>query len=265
GGSAMIRRYVADQGRLRPITESAGPVTDGVWFDVFAPTPEEEAMLEQAVHVNIPNRADMEEIEISSRLYYEGDAAFMTAVLPARSEADAPEMAPVTFILADGLLITVRYHEPQAFRTFPLRAEKASMGCDSAESVLIALLEVIVDRLADILERVGRDVDRISRSIFRHPAHSRGKSRSFQHVLAQIGLKGDLSSNVRDSLASLERMFAFLAQYTLERKSPRDVRARLKTLTRDAASLSDHAGFLSQKITFLLDATLGMINIEQNA
>src|SRR5690606_7776428 len=104
GGSAMIRRYVADQGRLRPITESAGPVTDGVWFDVFAPTPEEEAMLEQAVHVNIPNRADMEEIEISSRLYYEGDAAFMTAVLPARSEADAPEMAPVTFILADGLL-----------------------------------------------------------------------------------------------------------------------------------------------------------------
>lgn len=260
----MIRRYVADQGRLRPITESAGPVTDGVWFDVFAPTPEEEAMLEQAVHVNIPNRADMEEIEISSRLYYEGDAAFMTAVLPARSEADAPEMAPVTFILADGLLITVRYHEPQAFRTFPLRAEKVSMGCDSAESVLIALLEVIVDRLADILERVRRDVDRISRSIFQGPANA-SKSRDFQHLLEEIGLKGDMSSNVRDSLASLQRMFAFLSQYTLERKSSRDVRARLKTLSRDAISLSDHVGFLAQKITFMLDATLGMINIEQNA
>lgn len=261
----MIRRYAAHHGRLRSLETPEQDSTEALWFDVFSPTPEEERMLEQSVRVNIPSREEMEEIEISSRLYYEDGAAFMTAILPARSDADVPEMAPVTFVLADGLLITVRFHEPQAFRTFPLRAEKTSMGCDSAESVLIALLEVIIDRLADILERVGRDVDRISRSIFRHPANSRGKSRDFQHVLEEIGLKGDLSSNVRDSLASLERMFAFLAQYTLERKSPRDVRARLKTLTRDAASLSDHAGFLSQKITFLLDATLGMINIEQNA
>ncbi|HZD52653.1 MAG TPA: magnesium transporter CorA family protein, partial [Woeseiaceae bacterium] len=260
----MIRSYAADQGRLRPLDEGAGDVR-AIWYDAIAPTAEEEAVLERAVRVNIPTREEMEEIEISSRLYFEDGAAFMTAILPARSEADTPEMAPVTFVLADGSLVTLRYHEPQAFLTFPMRAEKTSMGCESADSVLIALLEVIIDRLADILERAGRDIDRISHSIFQHPEGARGKNRNFQQLLEDIGLKGDLTSNVRDSLASLERMFAFLAQYTLERKSTREVRSRLKTLTRDAGSLTDHAGFLSQKITFLLDATLGMINIEQNA
>lgn len=261
----MIRRFAAHHGRLRPLDQDQEPVTEGIWFDVVAPSAEEEAMLERATRVNIPTREEMEEIEISSRLYYEDGAAFMTAILPARTEADVPEMAPVTFVLADGLLVTVRYHEPQAFRTFPMRAEKVSMGCDDAESVLIALLEVIIDRLADILERAGRDIDGISRNVFQHRESARDTSRDFQRVLEDLGLKGDLTSNVRDSIASLERMFAFLTQYTQERKSTRDVRVRLKTLTRDAGSLSDHATFLAQKITFLLDATLGMINIEQNA
>jgi magnesium transporter len=131
--------------------------------------------------------------------------------------------------------------------------------------VLIALLEVIIDRLADVLERAGRDIDGISHEVFQRPAGAKAKSRDFQKVLEEIGLKGDLTSNVRDSLATLQRMFGFLGQYTLERKSVRDVRSRLKTLTRDENSLTDHAGFLAQKITFLLDATLGMISIEQNA
>ncbi|HEX2140311.1 MAG TPA: magnesium transporter CorA family protein [Woeseiaceae bacterium] len=174
-------------------------------------------------------------------------------------------MAPVTFVIASDALVTVRYHEPQAFRTFPLRAEKNSMGCDSAESVLMALLEVIIDRLADVLERAGRDIDHISHDIFQRPDGAKSRSRDYQKVLQDIGLKGDLTSNVRDSLASLQRVFGFLTQFTTERKSARDVRSRLKTLTRDAGSLTDHADFLSQKITFLLDATLGMINIEQNA
>jgi magnesium transporter len=207
----------------------------------------------------------MEEIEISSRLYYEDGAAYMTAILPARTDADLPEMSPVTFALSGNVLVTVRYHEPQAFRTFSMRAEKVSMGCESAESVLIALLEVIIDRLADVLERAGRDIDGISHEVFQRPAGAKAKSRDFQKVLEEIGLKGDLTSNVRDSLATLQRMFGFLGQYTLERKSVRDVRSRLKTLTRDGNSLTDHAGFLTQKITFLLDATLGMISIEQNA
>jgi magnesium transporter len=84
-------------------------------------------------------------------------------------------------------------------------------------------------------------------------------------VLEQIGRKGDLTSHIRDSLVTLERLVGFLGHVAMQRKSGKDLRERLKTLSRDVRSLTDHSSFLSQKITFLLDATLGMINIEQNA
>lgn len=261
----MIRRFAADQGRLRPIDAAVESDQDVVWFDLYAPTVEEEALLETPLGVDIPTREDMEEIEVSSRLYYEDGAAFMTAILPAHTDADEPQMAPVTFVLSGDLLVTVRYHEPQAFRTFPQRAEKVSMGCEGGQSVLIALLDVIVDRLADILERAGRDIDKISHDIFRHSEAARAKSRDFQRILEDLGRKADLNSNVLHSLVTLERLFGFLAQFAMQNRSGRDARARIKTLTRDARSLIDHAGFLSQKTTFLLDATLGMVNIEQNA
>lgn len=260
----MIRRFAAAEGRLLPVDDDAKDVRV-VWYDLLQPTAEEEARLEAILGVDVPTREEMEEIEVSSRLYYEESAVFMTATLPARTDADLPEMAPVTFVITNDALVTVRYHDPQAFRTFPMRAEKSSMGCEDAESVLMALLDVIIDRLADVLERAGRDIDRISHHIFQRPDGAKSRGRDYQKVLQDIGLKGDLTSNVRDSLASLQRVFGFLAQYTLEKKSARDVRSRLKTLTRDAGSLTDYADFLSQKITFLLDATLGMINIEQNA
>jgi len=207
----------------------------------------------------------MQEIEISSRLYYEDGVSFMTAILPAQTDEDEPFMGPVTFVLAGDKLITVRYHEPRAFQTFPLRAEKVSVGCRDGEAVLVALLEVIIDRLADILERAGMDVDAISRTVFRHSGAGTGQTRDFQDVLEQIGRKGDLNSNIRDSVVTLERLIGFLGHATVQRKSDKDIRTRVKTLARDAHSLTGHASFLSQKITFLLDATLGMVNIEQNA
>lgn len=262
----MIRRFAADNGRLRLVDSGTESDQNVIWFDLFDPTPEEEALLETPLGVNIPTREEMDEIEISSRLYYEDGAAFMTATLPAKVDGDVPQMAPVTFVLAGDLLITIRYHEPQAFRTFPQRAEKTAMGCDGGEAVLVSLLEVIVDRLADILERAGLDIDRISRDIFQnHDNDARTESRDFQKILEDIGRKSDLHSKVRDSLVTLERMFGFLTQFSIKRKSSRDIRSRIKTLTRDVRSLTDHSGFLSQKITFMLDATLGMVNIEQNA
>jgi magnesium transporter len=261
----MIRRFAAEGGRLRQV--EGGPAADEkvIWYDLLAPSHDEEKELEVALGVNIPTREDMEEIEVSSRLYYEDDAAFMTATLPSGVDANVPQIAPVTFVLAAGRLITVRYHEPQAFCTFPQRAEKVTLPEASAAAVLAALLDAIVDRLADILERVGRDIELISQDIFQHPDDARASGRDFQKILGQIGRQGDLSSNVRDSLVTLERMFGFLTQYALQRTISRHVRARIKTLTRDAQSLMDHASYLSQKITFLLDATLGMVNIEQNA
>jgi magnesium transporter len=172
-------------------------------------------------------------------------------------------MAPVTFVLTGAKLVTIRYHEPRVFHTFPQRAEKVSYGCTDGEAVLVALLEAAVDRLADILERAQRDVDGISRGIFQNSERSGSIRQDLTNVIRQIGRKGDLSSNVRDSLGSLLRLSSFLAQMTAQRKNDQ-VRGRIKTLARDIQSLNDHVAFLSQKITFLLDATLGMISIEQS-
>ncbi|MGY9049579.1 MAG: magnesium transporter CorA family protein, partial [Rhodobacterales bacterium] len=261
----MITGYVNDSGRLRQV-EGLGEEYDGVvWIDLMNPSHAEEDDLEKRLGVDIPTKDEMEEIEISSRLYYENGASFMTAILPSRADGDDPEMAPVSFVLAGSRLITVRYHEPRAFQTFPIRAEKAPMGCDTGEGVLVALLEAIVDRLADILERAGGEIDAISRNIFQHKGAKPSKSRDFQQVLQSIGHKGDLISNIRDSLVTMERLIGFLGQGAMQRKSDKVIRERIKTLSRDVRSLADHDSFLSQKITFLLDATLGMINIEQNA
>ncbi|HLF11451.1 MAG TPA: magnesium/cobalt transporter CorA [Gammaproteobacteria bacterium] len=260
----MIRGFAVDNGRLRPVENALQQIDSVVWFDLVNPSHDEEAALETKLSVEIPTREEMEEIEVSSRLYYEEGAAFMTATLPARTDSDDLLMAPVTFVLVRDKLITVRYHEPRAFKTFPQRAEKVSLGCTNGEAVLIALLEAIVDRLADTLERAQRDVDAISHDIFQHDGTPSGKKHQLNKVLQLIGRKGDLSSNLRDCLVSLQRVAGFFGQMTAQQKNDKELKGRVKTLARDILSLTDHSSFLTQKITFLLDATLGMISIEQS-
>jgi magnesium transporter len=170
-------------------------------------------------------------------------------------------MWPITFVLIRDKLITVRYHEPRAFKTFPQRVEQVSLGCTRGDIILVALLEAVVDRIADVLERAQRDVDGISHDIF--AADSTRATRDYQGVLRQIGRKGDLVSNLRDSLLSLVRMMGFFGQ-TVAESDDRELRGRIKTTTHDIQALTDQTAFLSQKITFLLDATLGLVNIEQS-
>ena len=262
----MIRTYSIENDRLRPSGWDVADKNAIVWADLFNPTDDEEKLIESWLGIGVPTRAEMEEIEISSRLYVEDGAYFMTATLPAHTDDDNPVMGPVTFVLAGHRLVTIRYHEPRAFELFPMRAEKVATGCTSGDLVLIGLLEALVDRLADVLERTGRDIELISKRIFHPPAKKASKrDRDFQQLLKQIGRKEDLASNLRDSLMTLQRLTGFLGHVLAQDKNGRDIRARVKTLSRDVMSLSDHVGFLSQKVTFLLEATLGMINIEQNA
>ena len=262
----MIKAFVADKDRLRMVGDFAAGRSDIVWVDLFDPSKEEEGAVEQWLGIDIPTREEMEEIEISSRLYVENGAYVMTATLPAHTDGDYPEMLPVTFVLADERLVTIRYHEPRAFQTFPMRAEKADTGCTGGETILVSLLEAIVDRLADVLERASREVIDISQDVFGSKEKKASKrDRDFQRILRRIGRKEDLVSKIQDSLLTLQRLSSFLANVVGQGIEGKELRARVKTISRDVVSLSDHASFQTQKITFLLDATLGMINIEQNA
>ena len=261
----MISIYANDAGRLLPVEPDMTALQGVVWIDLLQPTEAEEAAVESALGINVPMREEMEEIETSSRLYFEDGAAFMTATFPERTDGDDPFLAPVTFVVTGERLITVRYHEPRAFHTLPARARRVAMGCTDGESVLIALLEMQVDRLADVLERIGRDIAQISRDVIQKPGPRQSRSADFQTILEAIGRKGDFTSNIRECLGSIERMIGFMSQVAVRGKSDRELHARIRTLTRDCQSINDYASFLTQKVTFLLDATLGLINIEQNA
>jgi magnesium transporter len=258
----MITGFAADNGRLRAVGDSLSDVDGLVWIDLLNPTADEETVLEARLQVNVPTREEVERLEFSGRLYKEDDALIMTATLPARTDSDDLLLAPVAFVIARGKLVTVRYHEPRAFKTFPQRAREANLGCADASSALVALLEAVVDRMTDIVERAEGEVDEISRGIFRaegpvvHP--------DLVKTLQLIGRKGDLSSSIRDCLLSLQRLAGFFAQTLAEQGDSKELRGRVRTLAHYLDSLGDHSSFLSQKITFLLDATLGMINIEQS-
>lgn len=114
-------------------------------------------------------------------------------------------------------------------------------------------------------KKIGREIDFLSRTVFRQPSTAPSKGADYQGVLQKIGRLGELVSNVSDSLVNLERVFVFLSASTAARPSSKEGRLRLKTLGRDTHFLTEHAVSLTQKLNFLLDATLGMISIEQNA
>jgi magnesium transporter len=248
----------------RIIVKPDGKIPEGaVWLDLLSPSPPESKLVEQTLGLAVPTREEMQEIEPTSRLYAENGARYMTATMMCRSDTDNPTTTAVTFILADRRLITVRYDEP---RPFTLVANKFARACPpmlTGASVLMELLDAIVDRAADILERISAEVDRISQTIFTSQGTPRSPL-SYRDILTSIGRQGDLTSKVRECLVSIGRLLLYLANEADATRWAKDQRASLKGMQRDAQSLSDHATYLASKITFLLDAMVGVMSIEQN-
>ncbi|HEY7747232.1 MAG TPA: magnesium/cobalt transporter CorA [Aestuariivirgaceae bacterium] len=266
----MLNFYGVKNGGLTVEEASPGKAVspDAIWFDLFAPTPEEEQVVENALGIDIPTREELAEIEASSRLYQEDGANFMTATLIRRADDGRAEAQPVTFILKDQWFVTVRYSEPRAFPVFVRRVMKPGNCPASSEGILMSLLEAVVDRAADHLESVALVIDKTSHEIFHTEASKRPRGRDFQELLRTIGEEGDFNSKLRESLVSMLRLAAFLSTVldsATSKKPTREVKAHVKTLQRDIQSLTDHSTFISGKINFLLDAVLGMISIEQNA
>jgi magnesium transporter len=259
---------------VRAVAEHAAEVLSpsAVWVDLSNPTPSEIASVERAFHIEIPTREEMLEIEASSRLYSEESYLVMTVPVIHRASAEFPESGAVTFVLLPQTLVTVRFIDPLPFVTFSRRAERSPAMAASAQAALLGLLESVTDRLADILEIAQADMERTSRDIFGQRAaalgtgkqsrEARRKATDLQDLLRRIGRVGDLATKARDSLLGLSRVAVFL---NAQADFKKDTKGRIKTLTRDIASISDHANFLAGKVNFLLDATLGLINIEQNA
>lgn len=233
-----------------------------LWADLFEPTVEEEKAVESLLTVDVPTRDEMKEIETSNRLYEEGNAVYMTATVGSKLDSGMPESSAITFILANDRLITNRYVDPTPVRRFMQYVERSPAACTSSATLLAGLLESFVERIADLLERVQGELDTVSHTIFGR-GHGQPSSADLQAMIRKIGANGDLVSKARESLVSFQRLLMYVQQATSVTLS-QDQRGRYKSALRDVQSLSDHAGFLANKIQFLLDAVLGLINLEQN-
>ncbi|MBC57982.1 MAG: magnesium transporter [Confluentimicrobium sp.] len=260
----MIRAFAHENGQLAQLEGPAVPDA-AIWVDLALPDAQEIALVAQQVGVPLPSRADMEEIELSSRLYHDHGADYLTVMVPGAIETDHATVAPVTFVVTPGRIITLRHHAPRPFDTFPAHAGKTTFGCAGSDAVLLGLFEEIIDRIADILELISGELEQLSRRVFDGDATGAGGPGALQSTLAAIGRKGDLVGDIRLSLLTLERALAYLGPTLARRDSPAAIVMALDIGARDIRSLNEHSGFLSQKASLMLEATLGMINIEQNA
>ncbi len=235
-----------------------------VWIDLLNPSREEELRLEEKLKLLLPTREDMDEIEASSRLYMEDGAAFMTALVGFFGGQDHLQSGPITFVLSRGRLITIRYIEPTSFKLFTDHIERQPGLCVTGTETFLNLLDVLIDRTADLIEKTANGIDELSRVIF-NPR----RKENLESVLADLGDAQNDIAKIRDSLLSLLRLTVFANGLEkdvtgLKGEEVRDFHERLKIMTQDVVSLSDHATYVTGNITFLLDAALGFINLEQN-
>lgn len=281
----MITAYCHENGKVtaKPITEGMSMPSDVCWLDLHAPSDAERSLVSQAIGVDVLTRAEMEEIEASSRLYVENGVIYLTTAILVGAETEEPELSDLTIIVSPQHLVIEHFSDPKSVIIFAARARRDPRLVDGVNNALLALLDAIADRMADGLEQTGRRVDQLSRRIFHRPEvpasrrrllrltatlpHSKrgpgSAARRLKEILYDVGSTGDMLHRSYHSITGMIRMAAFLAQVLPERLNAEQL-ALLHTLQSDLKSLHDHADFMIQETTFLLDATLGQINNEQN-
>ncbi len=259
------------QGTVVPVDRDATALpSDVVLIDLLKPDADERAFVERVARLHLPSSDRLSEVEVSSRLAMQGSTLQVTAPVVYRSDNVAVNTSPVGFLLSDRLLITIGFIDLKAFsdnlgRT-PFHISEPSQG---AYELFLGLLETIVDRMADAMEQIGLDLDRMSRKVFQ-PEREQDPivkpnrvERRLTRTLKTIGQNGDHTSHVRDSLLGLGRLVVYVATHGCDRLSANG-KVRLDTLKQDIVSLNEYETRLTDKIQFLLDSTLGFINIEQN-
>lgn len=256
----MLYAYRHSAGKLIRQDQST-PLAEAIWVDLYKPLPAQVAEV-AALGIEVPTLEDMEEIEISNRLYREDGVDYITVVLPGLTDTKTPISGPVTFILTKTQMITVRHHAPRPFETYPMRADKVGPGCASADAMFLGLSEEIIGRLADLLESAGRSMENVTKAIYSGDDDAKS-AKALQSALESVGRDSDLIARIRLSLLTLERAAGFFSTGLVERK--RDtLRPVVKGILRDIQALEVHGDYLTTRVSQATDATLGMINLLQN-
>lgn len=250
----MMYAYRIDGDCLAPDVSPGG----AHWIDLHRPRSDEVEAVE-ALGVKVPTLEDMEEIEISNRLYREGETEVLTVMLPGLDEEKRRSFGPVAFLLTPTRMITIRYHAPRSFETFPGHAGLTATGCGGPLHLFLGLIEEIVSRIADLLESAGRALDTASRDLF-----DRDEPEDLlKEMLRSVGRRGEELASYRLSLLTLERALTTFS-LNLPKKSGQVLQQVLKAHTRDIRSLVVHADFLTARVAHVTDVVLGMVNLDQS-
>jgi magnesium transporter len=236
-----------------------------IWIDLLNPTKEDERIAERLIGFNVPTRDEMLEIEPSSRFYERNGVTVLTFWVLHGLKDNKPGIDPISLMLTDKNLVTVRYVDPTSFVVFAEHLYAEPEVAKDSLTVTVRLMDAVVDRLADALESATSDVEAISERIFdREMVKSRRRpERHYERLMLRIGATQRLLAKIRESAVSVSRLLGFLAGS--DRIAPDSVHARhLKSLLGDARALNDHSDFVAENLNFLLDAALGMISLEQN-
>lgn len=256
----MIRLYRAGTTRAEPTDVGPGwtLAPDVLWIDLVRPSREEETAIERALGLALPTPEEMAEIEASSRLYRQNGAVFLIADLMHHGDDDLPALDPVTFVITDGPLVTIRYVDPKPFTMLDERLEREPGLCRCGREVFLTLMEAVIDRLSDVLSGNAMNVETISGHVF-----TQTKTVGFDRLITKLGRAQMANARIEQSLSGLARLFAFLGPDDRFEKDA-EIREHLRSLGRDAASLITHAQAVAASINFQLSAALGLINIEQS-
>ncbi len=236
------------------------------WIDIFDGSADEIMFVERATGYHLPSLDELNEIETSSRLRFERSAFYLSSPVVSHVPAGMPKATPVGMILTRDLLITIRFTTLTAFSTFEEEFSHPAPSFASSSGAFAGLIDAIVDRAADVLESVGNELDQISQDVFHGNGDSGRPARTtagLKDTLRHIGYDGDLSSKIRDSLLGIGRILSYVSGTKSEWFSA-ELKAHLDMQHRDISSLSDYNVYLANKVQLLLDATIGLISIEQN-
>jgi magnesium transporter len=260
-GERMINVFIIQNGRLNQVNiesridlERVAPV----WVDLTDPNDDERAWVRSIYGVMLPGEDEVKDIEASAR-YYEaenGDLHLRTDFL--LEEDDGPSrVVTVAFILARDMLFSVHTDDLPVFRLVRMRARSRPGSIADYKDVLLDLYATDAEYSADALEGIYQNLEEVSRSVLQKDFSDQDAAASL-NAMAQ---EEDLNGRIRRNMMDTRRAVSFLMRGRLLNSEQFE---EARQILRDIESLDGHTAFLFDKINFLMDATVGFININQN-
>lgn len=258
----MIRAFSLNNDRLIGVDETTqDQLNQAIWIDLVDPTEEERSVLEHRLDQTLAEEHELEDLEASARFFEDEDGLHLHSFFYCLDDDDYADIATVGFTIRDGRLFTLRERDLPAFRLYRMRSRRAKLIDGNAYELLLDLFETKIEQLADVIENIYADLEKLSRVVLNtHEGHNQGEH-NFDDALAELTELEDASSKVRLCLMDTQRALSFLLRKT---RLPNNQLEQARDIMRDIESLQPHNESLFQKVNFLMQAAMGFINIEQN-